>query len=108
MAVVSDIWDDPSAVVWARHVLEEMAPNMAESAACISLVPSDGVGDVKFWVELGAMICMDKPIVVVAMGDTVIPPKLALVADEVVRLPEGVNPAGGDALAAAVRRVTGA
>lgn len=97
---MSDVWDDPTAERWARHVIDEMVPNMASSSACVSLYPRDGsTSDVKYWVELGAMICMDKPILVVVMGDAVLPPKLALVADEVVRLPDGVSPGASEELA---------
>lgn len=98
-----DPWKDPTAEAWARHVVDEMVPNLESSACAISLYPSDGgVGDVKYWVELGAMIMLDKPILVVVMGDSVIPPKLALVADEVCRLPEGASPSGSDVLADAI------
>jgi hypothetical protein len=100
-----DPWrDDPTVKAWIRHVLDEMAPKMADSALVMQLVP-DGEGDVKFWVELGASIMMDKPIIAVAFGDTPIPAKLELIADEVVRLKEGVNPAASEELAAALERM---
>lgn len=97
-------WQDPTAKRWVRSVLDDMAPKMAGSALVASLVP-DGDGDVKFWVELGASIMMDKPIIAVVLGDREVPPKLALIADEVVRCPEGVDPAASDELQAAMKRV---
>lgn len=99
-----DPWDDPTAKRWARHVLDEMVPKMKGSAAVCSIVP-DGEGDVKFWVELGAMIMLNKPIVIVAFDDRQIPEKLRLVADEVVICPNGVNPAASKDLAAAINRL---
>jgi hypothetical protein len=100
-----DAWQEPSAKRWVRHVLDEMAPKLADSALAISLVPDDRSGDVKFWVELGASICMNKPIVAVLLGDAPVPPKLALVADEIVRCPEGIDPAASEELTAAIGRV---
>jgi hypothetical protein len=61
-----------------------MVPKLEGSAVAISIAPGDGEGDVKFWVELGAMIMMDKPIVVVARPGQVLPQKLLAVADDVV------------------------
>lgn len=104
---MEDWANDPMAKRWVRHVLDDMAPKMAESALVAQIVPDDPNGDVKFWVELGASIMMDKPIVAVIFGDREIPAKLALVADEVVRLPEGVDPSGAKELTAAFRRVLG-
>jgi hypothetical protein len=95
---------DPTAKRWAKHVIDEMVPKMEQSSVAMALLP-DGDGDVKFWVELGAMICMNKPIIAVVIGDREIPPKLELVADEVVRCPDGIDPIASEELAAAVTRV---
>jgi hypothetical protein len=78
---------DPfSGPVWTRyreHVLAEMVPKLTDSAVALSIVPP-GDGDVKYWVELGASIMLDKPIIVVAAPDRVIPVRLRRVADAVV------------------------
>lgn len=100
-----DPWAEPSAVVWAKDVVDNMLPKLVSSSVMVSLVPTDGKGDVKFWVELGAAIMLDKPILAVVFGDNPVPAKMALVADEVVRLPDGVNAAGSKKLAAAVKRL---
>jgi hypothetical protein len=100
-----DAWQDPSAKRWVRHVLDEMAPKLADSALSISMVPDDREGDVKFWVELGASIMMDKPIVAVIFNDQPVPEKLKLVANEIVRCPEGVTPEASEKLTAAIHRV---
>ena len=107
--MTDDPWEDPSAKAWARHVIRDMVPKLADSTFSISLVPTDGMGDIKFWVELGASIMMNKPIMAVLFGDgpIPIPPKLALVADEVVRLPNGVNPEGSVLFKEALERMMG-
>jgi hypothetical protein len=102
-----DPWQDPHAKRWVRHVIDEMAPKLENSAVSISLVPEDREGDVKFWVELGAAIMMNKPIIAVAFGDKPVPAKLALVADEIVRAPNGIDPDSSEDLTAAIHRVLG-
>jgi hypothetical protein len=102
---MTDPWHEPTAKAWIRHVLDEMVPKLTDSALVISLVPDDREGDVKFWVELGASIMMDKPILAVLLGDAPVPAKLAAVADEIVRLPAGVTPAASDEIARAIRRM---
>jgi hypothetical protein len=100
-----DFWEEPTAKVWMKHVINETAPKLKSSSIAISLFPSNAEGDVKFWVELGAMIMMDKPILVVAFASDQIPHKLCLVADEVVVLPNGVNPAATQEFKEALQRI---
>jgi hypothetical protein len=67
------------------------------SAVGVSIVPTDPDGvDVKFAVELGLMIMMDKPICLVVQPGTEIPAHLKRVADEIVMIGDGM----GDAIAA--------
>jgi hypothetical protein len=68
---------------YARHVRDELIPRLDQSALSISLVP-EGIGDVKFAVELGLSIMMDKPIIAVVTPGVQVPQKLALVADEII------------------------
>lgn len=103
----SDPWQDPTAKLWIQQVLSEMLPKLADSALVASIVPGDREGDVKFWVELGASIMLDKPIIAVVFEDRQVPAKLRAVADEIVVLPNGVDPAASEALTAAIRRVLG-
>lgn len=99
-------WDEPPVQAWMKSVLEDMAPKLRASACSISLVP-DNEGDVKFWVELGASIMMDKPIIAVVFHGRQVPEKLRLVADEVVVLEEGVSPEASAEFRAALERVLG-
>jgi hypothetical protein len=101
----TDAWADPSAVAWVEHVLVDMVPKMEQSAMVINLVPPEGkhsAGDVKFWVELGASIMMEKPILAVAFDGRQVPEKLRAIADKVVILPGGVSPESSEELAGAI------
>jgi hypothetical protein len=102
---MADWTRDPSSKAWINDVLEEMAPKMEQSAFVISLVPEDRTGDVKFWVELGASIMMNKPILIVAVGGQQLSDKLLAVADEVVYVPDGDVMGSSPAVKAAVRRM---
>jgi hypothetical protein len=102
----NDPWKDPTLAAWAKHVIKDMVPAMEDSAFVISLTPVSGGGDIKYWVELGASIMMDKPLLVVAMPGVALPAKLMAIADEIVYLPEGVTPDGSVELAHAITRIT--
>jgi hypothetical protein len=102
---MADAWQEPTAQRWIRQVLDDMVPKMEDSAVVMSIVPDDRTGDVKFWVELGASIMLNKPLIAVVLGDAPVPSKLALVADEIVRLDRGVDADGSAKVAAAFERV---
>lgn len=80
----TDPWADPEMVAWAAHVKDDLIPKVTSSAVAISIAPRSGEVDIKFAVELGVMIMLNKPILVLAQPGQTIPPKLALVADLVV------------------------
>jgi hypothetical protein len=71
-------WD-----AFVDHARENTVRGMADSAFVMSLVP-EGKPDIKFAVELGLAIMMGKPLLVVQMPGTEVPPKLRQVADLVV------------------------
>lgn len=102
---MEDWTKDPNAKLWVQHVLEDMKPKMESSALVCQIVPDDDVADAKFWVELGASIMMDKPIVAVAFEGRSVPKKLRMIADEIVILPEGMNPDSAVELQEAFERV---
>jgi hypothetical protein len=93
---------------YAKHVLDEIVPMMRDSAVVCSLVP-EGEADVKFAVELGMALMLDKPIVLLVHSGVPVPARLARAADEIVeytgpigltiaeRLREVVARLGGDA-----------
>lgn len=68
---------------FVRYHRENTLKAMSDSAFVTSIVPS-GEADVKFAVELGLAIMLEKPIMLVAMPGVRIPPKLRELADEIV------------------------
>lgn len=71
-------WDS-----FVEYVRRETLTNMSKSSAVISFAPA-GKPDVKFCVELGMSVMLDKPIVVVIAVGQVVPGKLRKVADEII------------------------
>lgn len=72
---------------FAERVRRELVPMIKSAAATVSIVP---VGteklDVKFAVELGLSVMLDKPIIAAIRPGTPIPEKLARVVDRFVEL----------------------
>jgi hypothetical protein len=101
--MTDDLWDAPEARDWSESVLKEMAPKLEQSAFSISMY--DGHHDVKLWVELGASIYMNKPILLTVFEGAEIPPKLALIADEIVRLKSLDDPESKERFEAALARM---
>ena len=66
-----------------------------ESALVMSLVPDAGQVDIKFAVELGLAIMLDKPVVAVAFPGREVPPGLRRVAHAVIELTEDFDTAAG-------------
>lgn len=69
---------------WVKHVKDELIPMIDDSAYVMSLVPKADDVDVKFAVELGLSIMMDKPIVAIVQPGTPVPKKLLMVAEHVI------------------------
>lgn len=72
---------------WHRYVNDvrkRMVPAMRDSAYVMSIVP--GEPDVKFAVELGLSIMMDKPLFVVVPPGRSVPDKLVQIADKLVQM----------------------
>jgi hypothetical protein len=72
---------------WDRFVAyqrEHTVKAMEGSAFVMSLIPSEEAFDVKFAVETGMAIMLDKPILAIATPGAKIPPKMLLVADKVL------------------------
>jgi hypothetical protein len=77
------IEDDPEFREFAQSVRGELIPKLENSGMVVSLVPS-GETDVKFAIELGFSIMLDKPIIAVVQPGTPLPDKLVRVADHIV------------------------
>lgn len=77
-------WEDPGAQVWIEHVRETLVPMLDASAVTVSLAPPVDSPDIKFAVELGLSIMMDKPLLLVVTEGRPVPTKLRMVADGLV------------------------
>lgn len=100
---MTDPFDTPDAQAWARRVLDDLVPQLADSAATVSVVPT-GPADVKFAVELGLSIMFDKPIILAISPGQKVPDHLVRVADEIVEVTPG---SGASPLHAALDRLLG-
>lgn len=68
---------------FARNALEDLVPKLQGSMCTVSIVPRD-TADVKFALELGFSVMLDKPIIAVIPPGRQVPSKLARIADEIV------------------------
>jgi hypothetical protein len=74
-----DAWEE-----FVRHFRHDALEKIDSSAFVTSLVPSEEKVDVKFAVELGAAIMLDKPILAVLAPGAKMPKKLHEVVDAYV------------------------
>lgn len=72
-------WED-----FVTYHRENTVKAMAESAYVMSLVPDADKVDVKFAVELGLAIMLDKPLLAVVQPGVNIPDRLRQVADAII------------------------
>lgn len=68
---------------WAAEVSNTLVPKIEASTVVASLVPK-GETDIKFAVELGVAIMLDKPIIALVVPGVKVPAKLVKVVDRVV------------------------
>ena len=71
---------DPS---FLESVESDLLPKLKGSALSVSLLP-EGETDIKFAIELGLCIMLDKPIIAVVRPDVKVPAKLAKVVDSFI------------------------
>lgn len=90
---LNEVWEDPEYRDWEDHVRKAVLPMIEESAVTISLIPS-GQTDIKFAVELGLSILLDKPIIALVQPGMSIPGGLAKVAAEIVEVDIARDPDG--------------
>jgi hypothetical protein len=70
---------------FAASVRAELIPKLKDSSVFLSIIPENDI-DVKFAVELGVAIMLDKPIIACIRPGTKIPEKLARVVDRFVEI----------------------
>jgi hypothetical protein len=82
-----------------------MLPKLRSSALSVSIVPADVSDlDVKFCVELGAAILLDKPLIMVVGPGQQLPEHLVRVADEIVET-DLAHAGASEAIRAAISRL---
>jgi hypothetical protein len=81
-----DPYDDPKFRAWTKRVRTELIPMIEESDMTVSFCPVAESVDLKFAVELGLSIMLDKPIIVAVPPGVTVPERLVRVADEIVEL----------------------
>lgn len=104
MTAGQEWWQSPEAQEFLQSAIDEMTPKLRGSALVVQLVPTE-FGDAKFWVELGASIMLDKPIIAVSIGGRGISEKLRRVADEVVEVPDLDTLENSEEVTQAIHRV---
>lgn len=102
---MADLYEDPDFRSFTNKVRAELLPLIAESAINVSICPASGEDvDIKFAVELGLSILLDKPIIVAVPPGHSMPDGLARVAHEIIELTD--NPEASSArIAEAIKRV---
>jgi nucleoside 2-deoxyribosyltransferase len=90
---VDEVWEDPDYDAWEQRVREAVVPVMERAAVAITLIPGTRA-DVRFAVELGLSIMLDKPIIALVQPGMKIPNALAAVAAEIVEVDIARDPDG--------------
>lgn len=102
------LWDDLRYQQFEALVLEKLVPMLRDTAATVSLVPRGGVVDVRFAVEFGLSVMMDKPIIALVLPGMHVPNGLAAVAAEIVEVDINRDPdAAQRSIAEAFERIMG-
>jgi hypothetical protein len=106
--MMPDIFDDPETRAWAQRAVDELLPMIADSALNVSIVPDEaGVDDIKFALELGLSIMLDKPIILAVAPGRHVPAHLARVADSIVEYDLTDQASTGKRLGAAIAHILG-
>ncbi|HEY5787684.1 MAG TPA: hypothetical protein VIT65_23210 [Microlunatus sp.] len=77
--------NDPDFKAFAAEVHAHLIPMIMGSSASISLLPQ-GEADVKYAIELGLTLMLDKPLIIIAPKGRVVPERLARAADAVLEI----------------------
>lgn len=84
---MSDSWNEPGTKAWIADVHERLIPMIEGSTATVSICPTDPEDiDIKFSVELGISIMLDKPIITVVRPGTRLPEHLVRVSDRIIEM----------------------
>lgn len=95
---------DPEWKAFEADARKNLVPMLKGSAVYMAINPGDDV-DIKFAVELGLAIMLDKPLIVVSSADRKVPAKLRAIADEIIEVDFDDLAASSEAMAAAFTRL---
>ncbi|HEV8639399.1 MAG TPA: hypothetical protein VG370_34760 [Chloroflexota bacterium] len=87
------------------HARRVLLPMLRGSHAYLGICPAEV--DVKFALELGLAILLDKPLIFLVLRGRTLPEKLRRVADAVVEMDDLDDPASRGRLAAVLQEFTG-
>jgi hypothetical protein len=91
---------------YSEHFRRDVLPRIMSSGATVSILSGDGAGfDTKQALELGAMLLLDKPLILVCTPGTSVPSRLARAADVVIEDWSPDNLDAQERIADAVRRL---
>lgn len=74
-----------------QNVRENLIPKIQDSNIFVSIVPNPENIDIKFAIELGIAIMLNKPIIAAIKPGVKIPEKLSRVVDRFVELSDNIN-----------------
>jgi len=80
---VKSLTDDPKIKEWLDHQTQNLE-ELGKSALFASIVTPNYLKSPECMLQLGAALCLGKPIVLVVFDRTDIPPKLAQIADKII------------------------
>lgn len=79
-----DLWDRPEAKAWREQHNRELLPMVRDSAVSMMLWPSDDEPDAKLAVELGFILLLGKPLVVLKPAGANVPAHLARLCEAII------------------------
>lgn len=85
-----------------EHARRVLVPMMADSGIYLGIAP-DGEPDVKFALEFGLAVLLDKPLIFVVLKGRTVPSKLRRVADAIVEVEDLDDPKSQDRIAAVLK-----
>jgi hypothetical protein len=91
---------------FSRAFREDGLPKILSSSVCLSIVGGDGTDfDVKQAVEIGAMLLLGKPLLLVCAPGTMVPAGLRRAADEIIEDWDPTDASSQDRVTAAIQRL---